>query len=192
MAKGADEQAQQAKAASAEDAALEGGVALESNEQSEADARRLDAAARILSRYSAWSVAAGAVPVPIVDVAALAVLQTKMIADLAELYEKPVSLESVRTVISVLLGILVPMSASDVVGRVAGFSIPGVGPLVNIVSMAAFSGAATYAVGRVFVRHFEGGGSLFDFSVDAIRKDLQHEFTRARKSKAAAAASPAA
>lgn len=139
-------------------------------------ARRLDKAARILARYAGWGVAAGAVPVPVVDLAALAVVQTKMVTELAELYGETVSLESVQALVGVLIGVVVPKSASTLLTQLLVNVLPGVAGLVGLTSMAAFSGFGTYALGRVFIRYFEGGGRLHGISAQAIRQELEREF----------------
>jgi hypothetical protein len=47
--------------------------------------------------------------------------------------------------------------------------------------MSAFSVAATYAIGKVMVKHFEGGGTAENFNVDSIKADLKSEFQKAVK-----------
>ncbi|MBB6254961.1 YcjF family protein [Nitrospirillum iridis] len=143
-------------------------------------ALRLDKASRILARYSGWGIAAGAVPVPVVDLAALAVVQTKMVMELAELYGETVSLESVQALVGVLIGVLVPKSASSLLTQLLVNVLPGVAGLVGLTSMAAFSGVGTYAMGRVFIRYFEGGGRLHGISARAIRRELEREFATRR------------
>jgi len=57
--------------------------------------------------------------------------------------------------------------------------IPGGGTLLGSASVAAFSAAATYAIGKVFVRHFENGGTLQNFSAEKIQDELKDEFASA-------------
>src|SRR5262249_52323614 len=54
--------------------------------------------------------------------------------------------------------------------------IPFVGPLVGGLSMPLFSGAATYAIGQVFIQHFETGGTLLDFEPEKVREHFRREF----------------
>jgi uncharacterized protein (DUF697 family) len=42
-------------------------------------------------------------------------------------------------------------------------AIPGVGGLIGMVASPALAGASTYALGKVFIQHFESGGTLLDF-----------------------------
>jgi uncharacterized protein (DUF697 family) len=137
------------------------------------------AASKLISSAVKWSAAAGIVPVPVLDLVALAAVQGKMVADLSSLYGERPSDEAARGLVAVLLGTLAPAGmASAVVG--SGIkTIPVIGSLLGAVSMAAFSGAATYAVGKIFVRHLEQGGTLRDFSADAVAEDLKAEFSKA-------------
>jgi uncharacterized protein (DUF697 family) len=137
-------------------------------------------AAEIISSAVKWSAAAGAVPVPLLDLVALGVVQAKMVADLSEVYGKPVRSEAARGVVSVLLGTLLPAGATGALFGSGVKMAPVIGSVLGMASMAAFGGAASYAIGKVFVRHFESGGSLADFSADAVRQELQAEFGKAK------------
>ena len=52
--------------------------------------------------------------------------------------------------------------------------------------MMGLSAAATYAIGKVFVNHFEGGGTLANFSPEAVKADLKREYEGARVRRAPA------
>ena len=49
-----------------------------------------------------------------------------------------------------------------------------VGTLFGVISVSAFAAAGTYAVGRLFVAHFESGGTLLDLDVERARTSLRH------------------
>jgi len=140
---------------------------------------RLDNAGKLIASASRWSLAAALIPVPYLDMAALAGVQTKLVMDLAELYGEKASKEVVSGAISVLLGTLVPVGAAHAaVGATAKF-FPGVGTIIGSVSMAAFGAAATYAVGKVFVRHFENGGTMSNLGEAKLQAELKKEFVKA-------------
>ncbi len=140
---------------------------------------RLDRASELIASATRWSAAASMVPLPYADLVALGAVQGKLIYDICELYEQPYTKELVNGTVSVLLGTLLPVSATRVaIGSFAKL-IPGYGSAVGTLSLAVFGSAATYALGRVFVRHFENGGSLINFSVDSIKEDLKREFVKA-------------
>ncbi len=139
----------------------------------------LEPASRIISGAVKWSAATSLIPVPVVDLVALAAVQGKMVTDLCHQYGHSFSDEAVRGVISVLLGTILPNGlASYATGAIAR-GVPGVGVVVNIITFGGFAAAATYAIGKIFVGHFEGGGTFNSFSPAAIRDDLAREFAQA-------------
>ena len=56
--------------------------------------------------------------------------------------------------------------------------VPVVGSLLAAVSAPAFTGASTYALGRVFVLHFESGGTFLTLDPDKVRAHYEAEFAR--------------
>jgi ABC-type branched-subunit amino acid transport system permease subunit len=51
---------------------------------------------------------------------------------------------------------------------------------VGSVGLAAFGSAATYAIGKIFVAHFDQGGTVKSFSAEAIEADLKKAFAAAK------------
>lgn len=144
---------------------------------------RLTAASQIISSACGWSAASGIIPIPVVDLVALGAVQATMINRIAKLYGETISSESARSLVSVLLGTLAPGMATGIAGAAIGSgikAIPLVGALLGGAALAGFSAAATYAVGKVFVGHFEGGGTFSSFRTDAVKADLQREFAAVR------------
>lgn len=145
-------------------------------------ADRLEAAGKMIASASRWSVGAAMVPIPYLDLALLASLQTKLIVNLASLYEQKLSKQAVTGVITLLIGTLAPSGAARVTTSVLSKFMPGMGSAIGTVSLATFGASATYAIGKVFVRHFENGGSFATFSAKDIQEDLKKEFATASKS----------
>jgi uncharacterized protein (DUF697 family) len=134
---------------------------------------RQAAAGQIISSAVKWSAAAAVVPVPYVDLVALGAVQDKMVRNLAQVYGVDAQSETLQGVISALLGTLAPAAVS---GSLLGSSlklVPVGGTILGSVGLAAFGSAATYAIGKIFVRHFENGGTLASFSADAVTTDLK-------------------
>ena len=150
-------------------------------------AERHEAAARIISSAARWSAASGAIPVPVVDMVALAGVQAKMIIDLSQLYGHRASGEVTRGLVSVLLGTLLPAGATGALLGSGSKLVPGWGWVVGMASLATLGAAATYAIGKIFVRHFESGGTLANFSAEAVQEDLKAEFSKAKGRQAAGA-----
>jgi hypothetical protein len=59
--------------------------------------------------------------------------------------------------------------------------IPGVGSIVGGVTVSAFAGASTYALGEVFKMHFSKGGTILDFDPDRLRKYYKEKFEKGKK-----------
>lgn len=155
-------------------------------EASDADrSERLDKASAIISNKCKWSGAAGFIPVPYLDLAGLAAVQVKMVSDLSELYGKTVKQEAIKTTVATLLGTLTTAGLAAPVAFSTVKIIPGLGSVAGGLSMGALGAAATYAIGKVFVNHFEGGGTLSNFDVDKVKDDLKNTFTsKSAKAKA--------
>jgi uncharacterized protein (DUF697 family) len=137
-------------------------------------------AARVISSAVKWSAAAAIVPVPYVDLLALGAVQIKMVRDLAQVYGLEADSETLKGVISALLGTLAPAAISGGLLGSALKVVPVGGTIVGSVGLAAFGSAATYAIGKIFVTHFEKGGTLKTFSAEAIEADLKKEFATAK------------
>jgi hypothetical protein len=58
--------------------------------------------------------------------------------------------------------------------------IPGVGSIIGGVTMAVLSGATTYALGEVFRKHFETGGTFLDFDPERLRKYYNDKFEKGK------------
>ncbi|MDO7639077.1 MAG: hypothetical protein MUQ61_00270, partial [OM182 bacterium] len=61
--------------------------------------------------------------------------------------------------------------------------IPVIGTLVGGLSLSALGAASTYAVGKVFVEHFEKGGTLANFSVDSVKDEFKKAFEKKSKTE---------
>ena len=136
--------------------------------------------AAVISSAVKWSAAAALVPLPYVDLVALGAVQVKMVRNLARIYGVEAESETLQGVISALLGTLAPAAIS---GSLLGSSlkvIPGGGTILGSVGLVAFGSAATYAIGKIFVRHFEADGTLASFSAEAVEADLKQEFATAK------------
>lgn len=148
----------------------------ETQDQDQPQAERLDQVADIISSNCKWGAAAGFIPLPYLDIAGLAAVQVKMINELAKVYGKTVKEESVRTAVAALLGSLATAGLAAPVAMTTLKIVPVLGVVAGGISMGALGAAATYAVGKVFVNHFEGGGSLADFDAEKVKEDVKSAF----------------
>ena len=123
----------------------------------------------IIKRHMYWSVSAGLIPFPLIDIAAVTAIQTDMLKSLCNFYKVDYSQEKGKAWITALTAATV----SSILARTGASvvkAIPVVGTFVGMASMAILSGASTYAVGNVFVTHFKDGGTLNNFNTDNFKK----------------------
>jgi uncharacterized protein (DUF697 family) len=136
-------------------------------------------AMRTVYSYTGWTAGAGLIPLPFVDVAAVTGVQLKMLHSLSNLYGIPFQRSAAKAVIAALIGgggaALVAPAASSLLKV-----IPGVGSIAGMLAMPAISTAATYALGKVFIQHFEAGGTLLDFNPEAVRSYFDEQFRAAQ------------
>ena len=125
----------------------------------------------LVDRYVKYSTAAGLVPVPVVDVVAIAGVQVRMVGALASHYRVPYDRERGKTLIASMVGGLMPSLAGHQMLKVFG-------PLLGMASVAGFAAATTYAVGHVFIAHFESGGTPHDLDVDQARRRVSAAISR--------------
>jgi len=145
---------------------------------------RLAAAQKIIKRNAYISAGVGAVPVmpPLVDLAAIGGVQVLMIKQLSDLYGVKFKDNVARNLVSALVGTLsARVLAAGVVGSMFQV-LPGFGAVVaGLLAMPAISGAVSYALGKVFVKHFEEGGTLLDLNVEKVRDFFASQYQLGRK-----------
>ena len=142
-------------------------------------------ARRTVDRYVWWSAGGALVPIPLVDMALITGAQLKMLAELSKLYGVPFEQIRVKAVIGSLMGyVLHPPVSTGVLGRLLR-AIPGLGFLVGTPMLVLFEGAFAWALGRVFIQHFESGGTFLDFDPETARRHFRAQLTSARKVAAA-------
>jgi uncharacterized protein (DUF697 family) len=125
--------------------------------------------------YAAFG--AGLVPLPILDVAAVTGVQLNLVRKLAEAFDVPFSKSAVQGIVSALLGGALPALAGPPLASAAKV-IPVVGLPVGILTAPTMAAAATYAIGQVFIRHFQADGTLLTFDLETAGLFFQEMFQR--------------
>jgi uncharacterized protein (DUF697 family) len=141
---------------------------------------REDGALRIVKKHALYAAAAGLVPLPVFDLAAITGVQVKMLKDLADYYRTPFAEDMGKGLLTALLGGIIPTKLTW--GFAGSFikGLPVVGTLLGFFTSPAFGSASTYAVGKVFILHFESGGTLLDFDPDKVRAHFAQELAAAK------------
>ncbi|NKB23408.1 MAG: DUF697 domain-containing protein [Kiritimatiellae bacterium] len=138
------------------------------------------AADNIVKNTVLWTTGAGLVPIPVVDLVAVTILQLNMLRRICKIYEAKFSKNIGKNLIGSLLGGLAPSTLSAPAASLIKL-IPLVGQTVGTVTMPIFSGASTYGVGRVFIKHFESGGTLLTFNPKKAKVEFEKEFKEGEK-----------
>lgn len=131
----------------------------------------------IIRNHIIWSMGAGLIPVPIVDFFAVSGIQLDMIRQLCKLYDQDFKESEGKAIITSLTGSgLARMGAKAMIKF-----IPGIGSVIGGVTMAVLSGASSFALGEVFKKHFETGGTFLDFDVKRLKKMYNEKFEKGKK-----------
>ena len=128
-----------------------------------------------IKNFVIGSMGIGLLPFPIIDFLALTALQLGMVKKLSNIYEVEFSQDMGKSFIGALVGSGTPVLLFKPAASLIKI-IPIVGQSVGMVTMPIVSGASTYAVGKVFKKHYESGGTLFSFDPDNMRTYYEEKF----------------
>jgi len=144
-------------------------------------ASKVDEAEQIVKGNVLWAMGAGFIPVPLFDLGGIAAVQLKMLSELATLYGIKFSEHRTKSILAALIGSFGTAS----VAAPAVFSlvkiIPVIGQISGAVTLPIVAGASTYAVGKVFVQHFESGGTFLDFDPAKTKAYFEEQFKEGQK-----------
>jgi uncharacterized protein (DUF697 family) len=100
-----------------------------------------------------------------------------MLADISKLYGVPYKENVGKAAIAALAGFVIPHAAAF--GALSK-AIPGLSVLAAPLS-AAFAGAYSWAMGNLFIQHFESGGTLLNFNPEEFRGYFKSQFEMGQK-----------
>lgn len=133
-------------------------------------------AERIIKKSTISSMAAGAVPVPIIDVALVMGIQMKMLQQLCEVYEVNYSTEKMNAwIASILSGTLLMRF-----GGSALKTMPGLGWLAGGATLALTSGASTFAIGNIAMGYLAEGQSFVEMDAKKAKEEFKKEFEKGK------------
>ena len=133
----------------------------------------------IVRKWTYAAAGAGLIPIPIADLAAIAAVQLKLVADLSAHYGVPFYRNQGKAALGALTGTMVSRQISPFVGS-ALKAIPVIGQFGGIAASTLSAGSATYAVGRVFDMHFASGGTLLDFDASKVKSVFTREYEKGK------------
>lgn len=135
-------------------------------------------------RYMWWTAGGASIPVPLVDLVVVTGAQMKMLAELSGIYGLPFQKVRVKALVGSLVGFaLQPALSTGLLSSVLK-GIPGAGALLGTPGLVLVAGAYTWALGRVFIQHFESGGTLLDFDPEAVREHFRTQLAEGSRAPA--------
>jgi uncharacterized protein (DUF697 family) len=130
----------------------------------------------IVKNHVIWSMGAGLIPIMAADVLAITALQLDMIRQLTRVYD----LDFKETRGKAIVTSLTTTTISRMGARSLVKLIPGFGSFVGGAALSVFAGASTYALGQVFIKHFESGGTILDFDPEALKNFYNEQFEKGK------------
>ena len=139
------------------------------------------AADNIIKRYVILAMGAGLIPSALVDVVAITILEVKMIGDLAGAYNFPVPHRLVRY--KVLISLIASLGSVYLSIRMnaALKDAPLVGYMFSAGMLSITGGAAVYAVGKIFQKHYESGGTFLSSDNSVLRRYFKEKYQEGKK-----------
>ncbi|MEK8021179.1 MAG: DUF697 domain-containing protein [Candidatus Parabeggiatoa sp.] len=113
---------------------------------------RTNRALKSVNKYVLLSGGVGLIPAPFFDQVVIAGLLAKMLSDLSQIYQVKLSNHKIKVIVASVLG---GAHSSWITHYMANYLkfVPG----INVMGRTIVSGAITYTIGRLFIRHFESG-----------------------------------
>ena len=137
---------------------------------------RANDALHTIKNHAMAAMGVGILPAPGLDLFALTGVQLNLLRKLGSLYGFSLSDDTGKKLLGSLLGGYLPMAVAAPVASILKF-IPGVGIAAGVLAQSTLAGATTYAVGKLFLQHFESGGSFLNFKPaemgDKLRQQVQ-------------------
>lgn len=136
---------------------------------------------KLTRRYALWSMGGGLIPLIGVDIAVIFGTQIKMLQEMSKVYGVEFKENKVKNIVTTLISSLgvVPIGTGILFSLVK--IIPFVGPLAATVALPISAGAITYATGKVFILHFESGGTFLDFNAEKMKAAYRKMFEESKE-----------
>lgn len=113
-----------------------------------------------VSNWSQWASVAGCVPVPFLGAAAIGAIQLKMISELCSIYDVPFRKKIVKSTLLSLTASTMTEYTSRGVSPVVARCVPLLGSPLAILVQPLMAYTSTYALGAVFINHFESDANI--------------------------------
>jgi len=142
---------------------------------------RISQANKLVRNHSVLSAAMGVVPLPPLTMALILANNLKMLHKLSSVYGVKFRKDAGKAAISSFLGGCGTVSISGRLIWGLSTAIPVAAPVISIVTIPAFGAATTYAIGHLFIQHFESGGTFLTFDPEKVKDHYAELFAEGEK-----------
>jgi len=139
-----------------------------------AEADRFEQSKKIIVKWSRISLLTIAVPNTVLEYVVISGIQAKMLQEVSKVYGVPFKADAVKVIVGSILGGSVAYFLSDFYSSWIR-SIPIVGKPISFLTEPAIAYVTTYAVGLVFLEHFERNGSFQNIDLESIKKSIKEK-----------------
>ncbi len=141
---------------------------------------RSENAEKIVRKHMLVALGTGIVP-PVIDIAALTGVQIRMLYLVSQNYGQKFKDDWGKSVVGSLIGGYgMARLATGAVFSLMKF-VPVVGQIAAPVSLSVVASASTYALGKVFIKHFDSGGTLLNFDAEKLREYYYDQYEKGVK-----------
>lgn len=142
-------------------------------EETVPNSTREEQALAVVKKSMAGNVAAGLIALPIVDLIAIWGIQIAMVKSVSNIYGVEFRENAVKTVLASYLGSATSMTIGYGVFRSLLKVVPGIGLIAGVAAQSVSAGAITYAIGKIYIMHFEAGGTLFNLDPQKMKTHFE-------------------
>lgn len=130
----------------------------------------------LVRKFALASVGVGIFAGPLLDFVALTALLVLMIEKLAARYQRPFYPSLAKSLVASLLASAFQLWAAYGVAASLLKFVPVAGWGAFLLVSPAVAYAVTYAIGTLFIMHFESGGTLLDFDVQKMHEEFGRRY----------------
>ena len=135
---------------------------------------RLDRGQQIVNKWSKVSLLTIVLPNTVLEYIVISGIQLKMLRDMSQLYGIPFKADAFKVILGSILGGSVAYFLSDFYSGLVK-SVPFVGKPIAFLTEPAIAYVTTYAVGFVFLEHFERQGSFDNIDLGQMKISIKNK-----------------
>jgi len=135
---------------------------------------RFDLGQQIINKWSKVSLLTIVLPNTVLEYIVISGIQLKMLRDMSKLYRIPFKVDAFKVILGSILGGSVAYFLSDFYSGLVK-SVPFVGKPIVFLTEPAIAYVTTYAVGFVFLEHFERQGSFDNIDLGQMKASIKNK-----------------